>query len=94
MDIVSHRSELVHALQGEAGLAVGEGIRIARVDRPHEGSRVGRLVVAGFDAQLEILDRIIAEGDRPFLQRLLTLAGDEPVLVVQVLESLTPAIDR
>src|SRR6266404_7338747 len=82
-----HNSELIDSLQRKAGLAVGERVRIVGVDRPQERSRVGRLVVTTFDAQLETLGRIIAKSDRPFLQRLLgTRAGNEPVLVVQILD--------
>src|ERR1700694_5738340 len=50
-------SELVHALHGNTGLTVCEGVdaRI-RVDRPHEGSFIG-FVVAGLHAQFETLHR-------------------------------------
>src|ERR1017187_9106719 len=88
MSYLVHRSEFEYALQGNPGLVVDES-RLCCVrprERTHEG-RLGGLVVARLETQLETLDWRIAECDRAFLQRLRNAgAGNEAVLVVEVLE--------
>src|ERR1700732_3739642 len=80
-----HCSKLINAFQDKARLAVGEQL-VDTLDLPDEG-RLGGLVIAAFDAQLEIFDRVIAERERTFLQSLIdTRTGNEAFLVVQVLD--------